>query len=57
MARDEARCAICKAQNRYKSQYDKRTNDVKMKIGDWTLIYFPADESGKQRKLGTDATG
>ena len=22
-----------------------------MKIGDWMLVYFPADESGKQRKL------
>lgn len=22
-----------------------------MKIGDWVLVYFPADDSGKQRKL------
>ena len=50
-ARKEAHRAICKAQKRYKAQHDKRTHDVKMKLGDWVLIYFPAEDSGKQRKL------
>jgi len=50
-ARKEACCAIRKAQKRYKAKYDERAHDVKLKIGDWVLIYFPAEDSGKQRKL------
>lgn len=50
-ARNEACRAIRKAQKRYKVQHDKRTHGKDMKIGDWVLVYFPADDSGKQRKL------
>ena len=50
-AREGAYHAICKAQKRYKAQHDKRTHDVKMKLGDWVLICFPAEDSGKQHKL------
>ena len=50
-ARNKAHRAICKAQKRYKAQHDKRIHEVKMKLGDWVLIYFPAENSGKQRKL------
>ena len=50
-AREGAHRSICKAQKRYKAQHDKRIHDVKMKLGDWVLIYFPAEDSGKQRKL------
>ena len=50
-ARNKAHRAICKAQKCYKAQHDKRIHEVKMKLGDWVLIYFPAENSGKQRKL------
>ena len=50
-ARNKAHRAICKAQKHYKAQHDKRIHDVKMKLGDWVLIYFPAENSGKQWKV------
>ena len=49
-ARNKAHYAICKAQKCFKAQHDKRTHDVKMKLGDWVLIYYPAEDSGKQWK-------
>ena len=39
------------AQSRQKAQYDKRAVSPKLKVGDWVLIYFPEDETGKFRKL------
>ena len=39
------------AQSCQKAQYDKRTVSPKLKVGDWVLIYFPEDETGKFRKL------
>ena len=39
------------AQQRYKLQYDKTAKLTKFRIGDWVLIYFPQDETGKSRKL------
>ena len=42
---------IRSAQGRYKAQYDRRTDSYQYRVGDWVLIRFPSDESGKLRKL------
>jgi len=39
------------AQKRYKQQYDKTARESKIKVGDWVLIYFAQEETGKNRKL------
>ena len=39
------------AQRRYKVQYDKTARTSKLRVGDWVLVYFPQDETGKTRKL------
>ena len=36
---------------RYKLQHDKAAKTSKFKVGDWVLVYFPQDETGKSRKL------
>ena len=50
-ARQLAALSIQKAQSRYKSQYDKKTQEFKYHIGDWVFIHFPQEESGRLRKL------
>ena len=50
-ARDLATQSIRKAQNQYKSQYDKKSTKRTYQVGDWVLVKFPAEESGKNRKL------
>ena len=50
-ARSLAMKANREAQQRYKLQYDKTAKLTKFRIGDWVLIYFPQDETGKSRKL------
>ena len=50
-SRELATESIQRAQNSYKRQYDKRTRCTHFDIGDWVLIKFPAEESGKLRKL------
>ena len=50
-ARALAAKSISKAQQNQRDQYDRHTNSSKLKIGDWILIHFPQDETGKQRKL------
>lgn len=50
-ARELAAVHIQKAQQKYKSQYDKKTYEVKCQVGDWVLVRFPQEESGKMRKL------
>ena len=50
-ARDLAAKAIRKAQNKYKHQYDRSARQVNIQLGDWVLVYFPQDESGRWRKL------
>ena len=42
---------IRKSQGRYKAQYDRNCNNYQYRVGDWVLIRFPSDETGKQRKL------
>ena len=50
-ARELAASNIRAAQRRYKSQYDKKSMPTGYKLGDWVLIRFPHEETGKQRKL------
>ena len=50
-AREIACQSIREAQQRYKSQYDEHSQPVSYKLGDWVLVRFPQDESGRLRKL------
>lgn len=52
-ARDLAAQSIQAAQRKYKRQYDRihKCSPVPYKEGDWILIRFPHEESGKMRKL------
>ena len=40
-----------KSQRQYKHQHDKKATTPKFGIGDWVLVYFPQDETGKDQKL------
>ena len=50
-ARDLAAKSIHRAQRKYKTQYDRKATQHKYRIGDWVLVRFPNEESGKQCKL------
>ena len=52
-AREMASQSIQKAQRKYKHQYDRSKKCVKSTyvVGDWVLIRFPAEETGRLRKL------
>ena len=50
-ARELAAQTIQRAQQRYKKQYDKTSEQLTFKKGDWVLVRFPQEETGKQRKL------
>ena len=50
-ARESALESIRGAQKRYKSQYDRKTDTFEYKIGNWVLIHFPNNETGRLRKL------
>ena len=50
-ARQIATSCIQRAQARYKEQYDRRAREVTLSVGDWILVHFPQDESGRWRKL------
>ena len=39
------------SQRRYKAQHDRSARDFKIRVGDWVLVYFAQDETGKTRKL------
>ena len=50
--RELAAASIRKAQQNYKcSNGKKATKDLRFRIGDWVLVHFPAEETGKARKL------
>ena len=51
LARKSALENIRRSQRKYKLQYDGKTNPYQYQIGDWILIRFPSDETGKLRKL------
>ena len=46
-ARKQAVIAIQKAQKRYKKSYDQRAKDPTLRVGDWVLVKFPQEESGR----------
>ena len=50
-ARDLAAKAIRRAQAQYKHQYDKNVRQKYLNKGDWILVHFPQDETGRWRKL------
>ena len=50
-ARETALENIQKAQQRYKKSYDRRSDDYTYRVGDWVLIRFPSEETGRLRKL------
>ena len=50
-ARELAASCIQKAQSRYKAQYDKNLSPAEYHIGDWVLVHFPQEETGRMRKL------
>ena len=50
-ARDLAAEAVRRAQAQYKHQYDKGTRRKALRRGDWILVRFSQDESGRWRKL------
>ena len=50
-ARDLASKNIVKAQEKYKHYYDLKVRQRDFKMGEWVLIKFPQEESGRQRKL------
>ena len=46
-----ARLKINSAQQRYKTQYDKRSKTCQYQVGDRVFIYMPTEQQGKLRKL------
>ena len=50
-ARQTALECIRKAQRRYKAQYNGKSDAYQYKVGQWILIRFPSEESGRLRKL------
>ena len=50
-ARELAATAVKKAQTKYKKYYDRNTRPLTHQVGDWVLIRFPPEETGRQRKL------
>ena len=50
-ARTLAATSLSKAQHHQRTQYDRHTIPSKLKVGDWILIHFPQEETGKHRKL------
>ena len=42
---------IQEAQKKYKFQYDRKCTKRSFRVGDWVLVKFPQDESGKDCKL------
>ena len=50
-ARQAAVESIRRAQKRYKVQYDRKVTVREYRVGDWILIRFPSEESGRNRKL------
>ena len=51
VAHRRAVTAIHKAQNCFKENYDQRSQDSTLRVGDWVLVKFPQEESGCLRKL------
>ena len=50
-ARRLAAESIQAAQAKYKRSYDRHSREIDYQLGDWVLIRFPQEESGRMRKL------
>ena len=50
-ARQLASTTLQEAQKKYKRAYDRHARPGQYRVGDWIMIRFPQDESGKDRKL------
>ena len=50
-ARKLAAESIKSAQSRYKKTYDQLSREANYQLGDWVLVRFPQEETGRQRKL------
>ena len=50
-ARDLAAKSIQNAQKRYKKHYDQKARSCDLRVGNWVMVYFPHEETGKARKL------
>ena len=50
-AKTLAASQIQKAQSKYKKCYDKKTKLSTFKVGQWVLVRFPHEETGRMRKL------
>ena len=50
-ARDLAAKSIQNAQKRYKKNYDQKARSCDLRVGNWVMVYFPHEETGKARKL------
>jgi hypothetical protein len=50
-ARELAADTMRRSQQRYKNQYDWKVTNHQFRIGDWVMVKFPKEESGKLRKL------
>ena len=46
-----------RAQQEQKKQYNKRTREAKLKVGDRVMVYMPAQVTGKRRKLALPYQG
>ena len=50
-AKQLANETIQEAQRKYKAQFDRKALPDRFQVGEWVLIRFPHEESGKNRKL------
>ena len=50
-ARQLAVQSVEKAQQRNKKYYNRHAKSVECRVGDWIFIRFPAEETGRNRKL------
>ena len=50
-ARQLASATLLEARKRYKRTYDQCSCPGQYRVGDWIMVRFPQDESGKNRKL------
>ena len=42
---------VKEAEKRQKRQYDKRSKEFDLKVGDWVMVYMPQEKKGKSRKV------
>ena len=50
-AREIAAKAVQKAQQHYKASYDSKLKPITYRVSDWVMVKFPADDTGRFRKL------